>query len=248
MGTGHPQGSHAEQDLAPNPTQPHRNVVFCGVTPLAAPAAAISALSLKFPPFPRSQQPLWVIPVSVPWSSSGGAAIAKKATTGGVPGSPPLLRTCHLMSQSHTRALGFGKYSPEIPSLQIFIFTTQRVKKMFSQSLQAAAIQEFWESSSVWGEQSRTWPKVLVEDPPSTSAGLSLEIYYGQKQLLEEFSSSVGADGQKYFTHDSNSGWLQQKLQTAMSRMDIKSSLIYGQPHKINPSLARGSSPLRFHS
>lgn len=28
--------------------------------------------------------------------------------------------------------------------------------------------------------------------------------------------------------------------------MDIKSSLIYGQPHKINPSLAPGSSPLSF--
>lgn len=57
--------------------------------------------------------------------------------------------TCPLVSQSNTRALGFGKYPTEIPSLQIFIFTTQRVKqpKMFSQLLQAKAIQEFWESS-----------------------------------------------------------------------------------------------------
>lgn len=112
-------------------------------------AAAIRALSMKFP---LSQ----ILSLGDPNLSALGAPLEeqqllKKPPVLLSPGPPAMdtTWTCPLVSQSNTRALGFGKYPTEIPSLQIFIFTTQRVKqpKMFSQLLQAKAIQEFWESS-----------------------------------------------------------------------------------------------------
>lgn len=163
-------------------------------------AAAIRALSMKFP---LSQ----ILSLGDPNLSALGAPLEEQQLLK----KPPVLLSPDPPCHGHNMDLSLHEpeqhTSPWIweishrnsfpPNIYFHDPTGQTAQDVFSvaSSQSNPRILGIFLGAEVLGEQCRTWPKVCGEHPPSTSAGLPLEIYYGQKQLLEDCSSPVGADG-----------------------------------------------------